>query len=31
MPFPISIESVAAAIITADQLGKNYKAKKGIK
>ncbi len=31
MPFPISVESVAAAIITADQLGKNYKAKKGIK
>lgn len=30
MPFPISIESVAAAIITADQLGKNYKIKKGI-
>lgn len=28
MPFPISVEAVAAAIITADQLGKNYKAKK---
>lgn len=27
MPFPISVEAVAAAIITADQLGKNYKAK----
>ncbi|MBO3444868.1 glycerol dehydrogenase [Clostridium sp. CCUG 7971] len=28
MPFPISVEAVAAAIITADKLGKNYKAKK---
>ncbi len=25
MPFPISVEAVAAAIITADRLGKNYK------
>lgn len=25
MPFPISVESVAAAIITADRLGRNYK------
>lgn len=30
MPFPISVESVAAAIITADKIGKNYKAKRGI-
>lgn len=28
MPFPISVESVAAAIITADRLGRNYKANK---
>ena len=25
MPFPVSVEAVAAAIITADRLGKNYK------
>ena len=28
MPFPISVESVAAAIITADRLGRNYKSNK---
>lgn len=28
MPFPITVESVAAAIIAADKIGKNYKAKR---
>lgn len=28
MPFPITVESVAAAIITADKIGKTYKSKK---
>lgn len=28
MPFPITAETVAAAIITADKLGKEYKEKK---
>ncbi len=28
MPFPISVEAVAASILAADKLGKNYKAKK---
>ncbi|MGL5087357.1 MAG: glycerol dehydrogenase [Clostridium sp.] len=30
MPFPINVESVAAAIITADKIGANYKKKRGI-
>jgi len=30
MPFPITIEAVAAAIITADRIGKEYKAKRGV-
>lgn len=30
MPFPITVEAVAAAIITADKIGKNYKAKRGM-
>lgn len=30
MPFPITVEAVAAAIITADKIGKDYKAKKGM-
>ena len=25
MPFPVTPESVAAAILTADRIGKNYK------
>lgn len=30
MPFPITIEAVAAAIITADKIGKDYKANRGV-
>lgn len=30
MPFPVSVESVAAAIITADRIGSNYKKNKGV-
>lgn len=30
MPFPIQVEAVAAAIITADRIGKDYKAKRGL-
>ena len=26
MPFPVTVESVAAAILTADEIGKSYKA-----
>lgn len=29
MPFPVDVESVAAAIITADKIGAEYKAKRG--
>ena len=29
MPFPVTVESVAAAIVTADALGKNYKSMHG--
>jgi glycerol dehydrogenase len=28
MPFPITVDDVAAAIITADKIGKEYKMKK---
>ena len=28
MPFPITVEAVAAAIIAADKLGKSYKNRK---
>lgn len=30
MPFPITIEAVAAAIIAADKIGKDYKANRGV-
>lgn len=30
MPFPITVEAVAAAIITADKIGKSYKSKRGM-
>lgn len=30
MPFPIEVEAVAAAIITADKIGKEFKLRKGI-
>ncbi|NMC60212.1 MAG: iron-containing alcohol dehydrogenase, partial [Candidatus Methanofastidiosa archaeon] len=30
MPFPITVEGVAAAIITADKIGKEYKLKKEV-
>jgi glycerol dehydrogenase len=30
MPFPVTVESVAAAIKTADQIGNNYKKNRGI-
>lgn len=30
MPFPITVEAVAAAIITADKIGKEFKASRGV-
>lgn len=30
MPFPITVEAVAAAIIAADKIGKDYKVKRGV-
>ncbi|SJU59576.1 Glycerol dehydrogenase [Clostridioides difficile] len=30
MPFPITVEAVAAAIIAADKIGKDYKVNRGV-